>query len=108
MTIEHTEVLWLESRSDYSIDELMQMSGLPRASIEELLDCGALPEGAATTIVQRQASVCFTSESVTLARAANRLRRHFELDDNALAVAVTLLRRVRELETRLAAERAGR
>jgi chaperone modulatory protein CbpM len=99
MTIEHTEVLWLESRTDYSVDELIEMSGLPRALLEELIECGALPTAGRTT-------ACFATESVVLARAASRLREHFELDEQGLAVAVSLLRRVRALESELSDARA--
>ncbi len=96
MAIEHTEVVWLEERSDYTIHELVALSGLPRQVLDDLVECGALP-------VQATPQVRFEAESVALARAAGRLREIFELEQQGLAVAVTLLRRVRILEARLAA-----
>ncbi len=100
MTIEHTRVVWLESRTDYSQDEVVEMSGLPQALLDSLVDCGALPASGGRTTVR------FASESIVLARAARRLRDHFELDDQGLAVAVSLLRRVRALEAELSRTRA--
>ena len=100
MTIERTEVLWIESRSDYSIDEVANLSGLPTDLLDELNACGVLPA------TQVRTTVRFEAESVVLARAASRLREHFELNGEGLAVAVSLLRRVRALETELLETRA--
>ncbi len=100
MTIERSEVVWIEARSDYSVHEVLEMSGLPPSSLDELVECGALPMKAG------RATRSFEAEGVVLARAANRLREHFELDAEGLAVAVSLLRRVRALEAELTAVRA--
>ena len=101
MTIERTQVVWLEQRADYSMHEAGELSGLPRTLLERLIDCGALPASEAVS------TVCLSSEGVVLARAAGRLRQHFELDDEGLAVAVSLLRRVRVLEAELSRARAA-
>lgn len=98
MVIERSEVVWLEARSDYSLDELAEMSGLPPSLLRELIECGALPVGRQ----EQRSTIHFETESIVLARAASRLREHFELDGSGLAVAVSLLRRVRLLEARLA------
>ncbi len=98
MAIEHSEVVWLEARADYSIDELAEMSGLPSSLLGELLECGVLPTASASP----QSTLRFETESIVLARAARRLHEHFELEGSGLAVAVSLLRRVRTLEARLA------
>ncbi len=100
MNVERTEVFWIESRADYSLHELVELSGLPAALLDELVDCGALP------IAGERTTVRFEAESVVLARAAQRLREHFELDEHGLAVAVSLLRRVRVLEAQLSGLRA--
>jgi chaperone modulatory protein CbpM len=99
MTIERTEVVWLSARSDYSVDEVAEMSGLPVDLLETLAESGALPT---RSIGGHRTTICFASESITLARAAGRIRDHFELDEPGLAVALSLLRRVRSLEARLA------
>lgn len=100
MSIERSSVVWLESRTDYSVHEVVEMSGLPPALIDELIACGALP------VVGTLTSTHLEAEAVILARAARRLRDHFELDDQGLAVAVSLLRRVRVLEAALSDTRA--
>jgi chaperone modulatory protein CbpM len=99
MTIERTEVMWLSARSDYSVDEVAEMSGLPVDLLRTLAEMGALPSA---SVGGQRTTICFASESITLARAAGRIRDHFELDEAGLAVAVSLLRRVRSLEARLA------
>lgn len=98
--IERTSVVWLEARSDYSVHEVVEMSGLPTALIEELIACGALPAASSLQATHLEA------EGVILARAARRLRDHFDLDNDGLAVAVSLLRRVRFLEAELSDTRA--
>ena len=100
MKIERTEVVWVESRADYSLHELAELSGLPAALLAELIDSGALPVAGTRTPVR------FEAESVVLARAAQRLREHFELDEHGLAVAVSLLRRVRMLEAQVSGLKA--
>ncbi len=93
MTIERTEVLWLASRTDYTVAEIGEMSGLSPAVLDALVECGALPSGTSTGASHR-----FEADAIALARAARRLSEHFELEGNGLAVAVSLLRRVMVLE----------
>jgi chaperone modulatory protein CbpM len=97
-----TEVVWFEARTGYSCDELVDLSGLPREALDALVAAGVLDVDASA-----RAPAQFSTEQVTLARAARRLREHFELDDNGLAVALALLRRVRGLEARLATLHEG-
>ncbi len=96
MSVERIEVAWVDARSDYSIDELLALSGLPRDVLATLADCGVLPCRAADA---------FEPESVALAQAARRLHDAFDLEAEALAVAVALLGRVRALERELDALR---
>ena len=100
MTFEGTRIVWLESRADYSTGEAVEWSGLPQPLLDDLVACGALPTSGPET-GQR-----FEAEGLVLARAARRLRDHFELDEQGLAVAVSLLRRVRTLEAELTRVRA--
>lgn len=100
MTIERTDVLWFEARTDYSVDEVAELSGLPVSLLTGLVEAGALPAHRLSVTLRLEA------ETVTLARAARRLHEHFELDADGLAVAVSLLRRVRSLESELSAARA--
>ena len=104
MKIERTEVVWLESKSDYTAHDLAEMSGLPVELLNELIDCGALPVVRETA--REHDHVRFAKESIALVRAARRLRDDFELDINGLAVALSLQRRMLALEAELAEARA--
>jgi chaperone modulatory protein CbpM len=99
MSGERTRVVWIEERTDYTVDELVSLSGLPPHVVDELIECGVLPTVAADRRV-------FASECVTLVRAARRLRDDFELEDQGLALVVSLLRRVRAQESELLGYRA--
>ncbi len=106
MHVESTEVLWFEQH-ELSLSELSQLSGLPREVLVELFDCGAIAPlqqhvaGGATPLEPR-----FGAAALSSARAASRLRADFELDVQALVVALRLLDRVAELEAQLGELRA--
>lgn len=95
MKMQTIEAHWIESRSDYSTEDLAALSGMPLALLQELVDLGALPPGP-----------LHRAESVVLVRSARRLRDDFDLEANGLAVALSLLRRIRALERELADVRA--
>ena len=101
MRIELTELVWLEEQRELTLSELAELSGLSEAELHELVDSGAIapvdPEAATQT---------FSADYLVLARTACRLRNDFELDTRGLAVALTLLDRVRALETELRELRA--
>lgn len=100
MNIEKTEVIWLEARADYSLADLAEQSGFAREDLRELVDCGAI------VATRTEGALCFEAQSILLARAARRLRDDFELDLSGVTVAVTLLRRVHELEIEMQLLRA--
>jgi chaperone modulatory protein CbpM len=101
MRIELTELVWLEEHRALTLAELAEFSGLSEVELHELVDSGAIapvdPESATQT---------FSADYIVLARTACRLRNDFELDTKGLAVALTLLERVRALETELRGLRA--
>jgi chaperone modulatory protein CbpM len=100
MPIESMEVLWFEQH-ELSLSELAGLSGLPLAVLEELLDCGAI-----TPIESPGFEARFGAAALRAARAARRLRSDFELDIQALGLALSLLDRVAELEAQLRELRA--
>jgi hypothetical protein len=108
MRLESTEVLWLEQHV-LSLAELAELSGLPRPVLEELLDCGAIATidpgaGSGTRPIPGplpQTELRFGAQALIAARVARRLRADFELDVQALAVALSLLERVADLEAQL-------
>ncbi len=99
MRIEITEALWLEARDDLTLDQLAESSGLPPALLQQLVELDALPAPAAAT---RH----FGADCLDIAQVARRLRSDLELDNEALAVVLRLLRRIHTLEAELRALQA--
>jgi chaperone modulatory protein CbpM len=106
------EVLWFEQHV-LSLPELAEISGLPGPVLEELLDCGAIApiessgtEPGAVPGTLPGTDLRFGAAALRAARTARRLRADFELDVQALAVALGLLDRVAELEAQLRELRA--
>jgi hypothetical protein len=98
MRIEITEALWLDASDQLTLAELAELSGLPQDLLHQLIELNALPPaGAAAT---------FGADCLDLARTACRLQRDFDLDADALALALHLLGRIRDLEEELRALRA--
>lgn len=101
MRTELDESAWLNEHCRVTLEELSVLSGLPDELLRELVECGALapvnPEGG---------QWIFSAQCVVTMRRAGRLRQDFELDSNALAVALSFLERIHELEEQLCAARA--
>ena len=96
-----TEAVWLDNERECSLLELSELSGLPEQVLRELVDYGALaptdPGAAQWT---------FRASVVVAARTAGRLRGDLELEPQALALALTLIGRIRDLEAELRGLRA--
>jgi hypothetical protein len=101
MQAEQTEAVWLDARHEFSLAELVQCSGLTETELRELVDYGALvpnnPQGAQWT---------FSGDIVVTVQTAGRLRADLELEPQALALALTLMQRIRELEAQIGDLRA--
>jgi hypothetical protein len=96
VNIEFTEATWLEDAGEISLAELARISGLEEARLRELVDYGAL-----APIDPAAASWTFSAECVVTARTACRLLNDFELEPHGLVVVLTLLERIRGLESEL-------
>ncbi|MDB5866241.1 MAG: merR regulatory family protein [Betaproteobacteria bacterium] len=94
MKLELTETLWLDERGAVTLIELAQCSGLSEAELRELVDMGAIEP-----LDPDAGQWSFGSHCIVAARAASRLRKDFELDTSGLAVVLSLLERVHELES---------
>jgi chaperone modulatory protein CbpM len=92
---------WLDERDELSLAELCELSGLAEPELRVLVECGAI---APVDPLAREWS--FGADRLVVARSAFRLRRDFELDSQGLALAVSLLERVHELEEELRELRA--
>jgi chaperone modulatory protein CbpM len=103
MNIEQADALWLDERTEITLEELVALSGMPEEVLRELVECGVLVPAEA-----RAAGWSFTVGCITTVQTARRLREDFDLDANALALALRLLERIRELEAQLRESRAAR
>lgn len=102
MKIEIADAQWLNERAEVTLEELVELSGLSAELLIELIDYGALapvePQAEAQPVQWR-----FSADCVVAVRTVSRLRGDFDLDANALSVALMLVERIRGLETRLQA-----
>jgi len=96
MKVELTDAQWLSEHAEVSIEELSELSGLSPELLRELVDYGAL----LPTNVQ-SAQWTFSADCVVAVRSVSRLREDFDLDANALSVALMLIERIRGLEAQL-------
>ncbi len=96
MKLELAEAVWLDERGAITLVELSECSGLSESELRDLIELGALqpadPEAAEPS---------FAARCISAARAAGRLRKDFELDNQGLALVLALLERVEELESAL-------
>lgn len=101
MKVELTEVRWLDQHYELSLADLSALSGLTEADLLELVDYGIF-----APIDPNAAEQTFHADCLVVARTACRLRRDFDLDTQGLALALTLLERIHELEAQLSDLRA--
>jgi hypothetical protein len=88
--------MWLHEHHELLLEELCELSGLSEAELRELVDYGVL-----APIDPDAQSWAFGADLLVVARSARRLRKDFDLDPHAVALAVALLKRVRDLEEEL-------
>jgi len=103
MTTEIIEGLWLDERREIALAELAEMSGITEAELLELADCGAIAPIDPEAKPQRWT---FTAKCLVTVRTACRLRESFELDPHDVALVVSLLDRIRDLEAEVRGLRA--
>jgi chaperone modulatory protein CbpM len=101
MELEQTDAVWLDDRLEFSFAELARFSGLSEAELRELVDYGALVPNN-----PQEAEWTFSGDIVVTVQAAGRLRADLELDPQALALALTLIKRIRALEAQIGNLRA--
>lgn len=95
-----TEAVWLDEQRVVSLGELVEVSGLTRDELLELVQGGAIP------VREQGGTYVFSARVISVARTACRLRDELELDMTGLGVALRLLDRVRGLEEEIARLRA--
>jgi chaperone modulatory protein CbpM len=95
------EAVWLDEQRVVSLNELVEVSGLTRDELIELVQGGAIPVREA-----QGGTYVFSAQVISVARTACRLRDELELDMTGLGVALRLLDRVRGLEEEIVRLRA--
>jgi chaperone modulatory protein CbpM len=101
MTKELAQTLWLDESCVCGVEQLADLSGLSADEIGDLIDTGVLTpnEGGET-------APSFTLATILVVQTARRLRDDFQLDRNGLTLALTLLRRIAELQEEINARAA--
>lgn len=108
MRIEITDAQWLHEHGEVTLDELVELSGLSAQLLRELVDFGALAP-VDTALVDTAPSEAesrqwrFSADCVVAVRTVSRLYEDFDLDANALSVALMLIERIHGLEEQLQA-----
>jgi len=98
---EHTEAVWLTEDHEFSLAELAELSGLSEAEVRELVDYGAV-----TPLNPDSPPWVFNGKYLLTVRTACRLRVSFDLEPHGVALIVSLLDRIHELEAQLGSLRA--
>ena len=96
------DALWIDSTSadgQWTLAALAQVSGLAAHEVRELVDYGALQPANPDVITEER--WIFGAHCALTVRTAVRLRRDFDLDPPGLALALTLVERIRSLENEL-------
>ncbi len=90
------QATWLHEHYEFSVEELCELSGLSETELRELVDYGVL-----APVDSGARAWTFRADRLVVARSARRLRKDFDLDPHAVALVVTMLERVRDLEAEL-------
>ncbi|HSY29355.1 MAG TPA: chaperone modulator CbpM [Burkholderiaceae bacterium] len=93
--------VWLSDVDVCSAKHLIEVSGLSREEFDVLVEIGVI-----VPISDNDHTKAFQLHYVVTANTARKLRDDFELDLHGMALAMTLMRRIDELQKELNAARA--
>jgi chaperone modulatory protein CbpM len=97
----HDQALFTE-HLEVALEELAQASGLLPQEIVELVEYGVFQPVGGTSIEAGGISAWrFSARSIVLGRRANRLKADFDLNLSGLALVLTYLERIEEMEAEL-------
>jgi len=92
---------WMDTRTRLTITEIAESCGITESVVQELVEYGALtPSGSQPT------EWVFGAECVMSVRKAARLCNDLELETSAMALVVSFLERIHELEAQVRRLRA--
>jgi plasmid maintenance system antidote protein VapI len=98
---EHTEAVWLTEDTQFSLAQLAELAGMPESEVRELVDYGAV-----TPVDPESSPWIFNGKCLLTIRTASRLRVSFDLEPHGVALIVSLLERIHDLEAELGSLRA--
>ena len=101
MKSEHTEAVWLTEDTQFSLAQLAELAGIPESEVRELVDYGAV-----TPVDPESSPWIFNGKCLLIIRTASRLRVSFDLEPHGVALIVSLLERIHDLEAQLGSLRA--
>lgn len=113
MKTEDIDLTWLDSHHKLSFEELIKLSGLSQATLQLLVENGALaPDQFKTPDYLNKAAAdnpdtvntntwFFSGHHLVSIRTLSRLQRDFELENNSLCLIMLYLERINELEAQL-------
>ena len=101
MKSEHTEAVWLTEDTQFSLAQLAELAGIPESEVRELVDYGAV-----TPVDPESSPWIFNGKCLLTIRTASRLRVSFDLEPHGVALIVSLLERIHDLEAQLGTLRA--
>jgi chaperone modulatory protein CbpM len=93
---EEIDAMWVEKREQLSVERLARMSGL---SEDEL--CALVEYGALNPTNPEEPQWLFAQHCVMSVKTAGRLRQAFDLEPDALALTLSLIERIRDLQDEL-------
>lgn len=96
MSMSTTEWVILGDTEFCSANELQNVSGLTPHELAELIDSGIL-----VSRDERDAIAVYSIDCITVVKTARKLRDDFELDAHGISLAMTLLKRIDELQRQL-------
>lgn len=101
METKPVEAVWLTEDQAFTLAELADLSGLSEAELRELVDYGAI-----TPVNPDSPQWVFHGRCLVTVRTACRLRVSFDLEPNEVALVISLLDRIQDLEAQLHSLRA--
>ena len=105
MTINEIEdFMLLNEHQTLSFDELIKLSGVSQATLQLLVENGALIPSHLNNTKTNQDNVHnlhFCSHHLVTVRTLSRLQHDFELENNSLSLIMLYLERIQTLETQL-------
>lgn len=101
MESEHAEAQWLTEECQFSLTELVELSGSSVEELRELVEYGAI-----SPVNPDSSQWVFPGQCLPTVRAACRLRVGFDLEPHGVALVISLLDRIHDLEAQMGRLRA--